>query len=301
MGRIDKSWLGLGCLPIIREAERHLPAHRLYSILKPVLFARATLNTVFKPPKSAPPLPGFLSGGQAVQRRIQQRATHYLNEILRYFPDRLGEASWKDHCRIEGLARLEEARREGRGVVLAFCHFGAFYLLHVWLRVCGFPASVFVQGESAKRTRLKRAQDRLFPLPQIPVALYQDQLRETAQLLMGGNLLVIAVDIRAVRQIEVPFGEGWTLQMATGALRFASRHQAQLMPCSITDEGAWHFRMKIGRPVPEKYLRPQLDAQRAGEHLIEEMRPDFQAHPGQCWTELTRSLKPSRLASALDR
>ncbi len=292
--------MGLGCLPVIRAAERRLPAHRLYSMLKPFLLARSALNTVFKRPKPAPALPGFLSVRQTVQRRIQDRASHYLNHVLRCFPDRLAEAKWKDHCEIEGLARLQAARRNGRGVVLAFCHFGAFYLLHLWLRVCGFPASVFVLGESARRAGLKRVQDRFFPLPETPVALYQDQLRETAERLRAGNLLVIAVDVRAGRQIEVPFGEGWTLQMATGALRFASRHQAELMPCSITDEGAWHFRMKIGRPVPEKYLRPQLDAQRAAGHLVEELLPDFQARPGQCWTELTRSLKPRPVASRLD-
>ena len=42
--------------------------------------------------------------------------------------------------------------------------------------------------------------------------------------------------------------------MNTGAVRLAIRQQAELVPATLVDEGGWHFRLELGRPVPKEFL-----------------------------------------------
>ncbi|HTX21407.1 MAG TPA: hypothetical protein VMD27_06080 [Candidatus Aquilonibacter sp.] len=230
---------------------------------------------------------------KTIRGEIRQRTSRYLNHIVQFFPDRLAEAKWMGNCRIEGINHLQEARQHGRPVVLAFCHFGPYYLLRFWLRAAGFTAATFVGSKMEARMRLTRRQDRFSPHREIPVVLHYDQLRETIQFLSAGNPLLVALDGPGTKTLDVPFCEGWTFCMATGAARLASRHQAELIPCSIIDEGFWQFRIHLGPPVPKDYLASEADLPRAGTCLIQEMLPDFQARPEQCTNDLARCLKPS--------
>lgn len=264
---------------------------RFYSILRPFFFARAGLNSLFKTHKPSAALPDFLRASRADPIASQQRMNGYLNHIIEFFPERLAEAKWMNNCRLEGSGPVEQAQQNGRPVVLAFCHFGPYYLLRYWLRAAGFPAATFVGGKSEIRPRLARFKDRFSPFPEIPVAFYQDQLREVSRFLAAGNPLLIPIDAPVGKQMIVPFCEGWTFQMATGAVRLALRYQAELIPCSIIDEGCWHFHIKFGRPVPGEYLTAEADWTRAGKHLLDEMILEFQACPEQCSVDLTRCLK----------
>ena len=92
--------------------------------------------------------------------------------------------------------------------------------------------------------------------------------------------------------VNVPLVDGWNFQMSTFAMRVARSEGAELIPCWIVDEGAWNFRMKLGAPVPREYLVPDSDSDRAGKHLIDEMLPDFRAHPDQCSGNLLECIKP---------
>ena len=85
----------------------------------------------------------------------------------------------------------------------------------------------------------------------------------------------MAIDAPTGKQMIVPFCDGWDFQMATGAIRFAIRHQAELIPCSIIDEGSWHYRITLGRPVPREHLTPEADWSRAGKRLLGEMLRSF--------------------------
>jgi lauroyl/myristoyl acyltransferase len=251
---------------------------------------RAALNNAFKKTTPAPPVPDFLRTPRTIKTRIQQRTDIYLNGVIVNFPDRLAAPKWLANCRVEGLAHLQEARRNGRLVVLAYCHFGPFTVVHCWLRAMGLPVGGLVGGNSTKRTRLARLQDRFLPLPEVPVAMYLDQLRELAKFLAAGNLTYIAIDAPTGKQMVVPFCDGWDFQMATGAIRFASRYQADIIPCSITDEGSWHYRITLGRPVPRELLADEANWPRAGKHLLDEMLPLFKARPDQCGDGMTRRL-----------
>jgi hypothetical protein len=137
-----------------------------------------------------------------------------------------------------------------------------------------------------------RLENRFSPFPEIPTAFYQDQLREAAEFLAVGNLLLVSIDTPVSKPMDVPLGEGWTFQMATVALRLAVRHQAELIPCYITDRGRWRFRITLGRPVPGEFLAAEAGWVNAGRHLLDEMLPVLRAHPEQCSAHFLRCLKP---------
>lgn len=262
--------------------ERSLPPQKFYSLLKPFAAARATLNTAFKNPRPCVPLPDFLSAAGTDRTGRQQRMNGYLNQYIRCFPERLAEGKWMDGCRITGLDRVQLARQNRRPVVLAFCHFGPFYLLRSWLRAAGIPAAILIGGKSENRSKLTELLYRFVPFPEVPTVFRVDRLRDAAEFLASGNPLLIAIDDAAGRQMDLPFCEGWTFRMATGAVRLAVRHQAELIPCSIIDEGRWRFRIALGRPVPKEFLTAESDWTLAGKHLLDEMTPHFRAYPEQC-------------------
>ena len=206
----------------------------------------------------------------------------YLNQVLEYLPERLAEPKWIDRCQIEGLDSVLRAQRNGRPVVLAFSHFSAYRLSRFWLRTAGIPAATLMAGEAKNRREWERLGDGFSPFPEIPTVFYLDQLREANGSLAAGNPLLVAIDHAAGKQMQVPVGEGWTFQMATGVVRLAIRHRAELIPCVVIDEGHWRFQLKLGRPVPAEYLTAESDWLHAGKHLLNEMLPHFRNHPDQC-------------------
>jgi hypothetical protein len=292
-----KSACGLSFFFVIRGAERVLSVRGFHRILNPLVFVRAAVNTAFKKVRPPPSLPDFLRTPVTRRTARQYRQNHYLNHFLEFFPERLAGGKWMNGCHIEGLEHLCQARQSGRPAVLACCHFGSYFLLRFWLRAAGFPVATIVGGNSAGRAGLMRFKDRFSPFPEIPTAFYQDQLREAAEFLAAGNPLLLPIDAPAGKQMNVPFCEGWTFQMATGAVRLAVRHRAELIPCFIVDEGRWRFRIKLGMPVPEEFLATEAAWVRAGKHLLDEMFPAFQAHPEQCAADLFRCLKQNSPAA----
>ena len=132
--------------------------------------------------------------------------------MLEYLPERLAETKWMSNCRMTGLDRLQQARQNGRPVVLAFCHFGPYFLLRSWLRAAGFPVAAMVGGKPGNRSRLRRREDRVSPFPEIPIAFHLDQLRAADGFLAAGNSLMVAIDNVAGKQMDVPVGDGWTFK-----------------------------------------------------------------------------------------
>jgi len=287
------SWL---FFPLIRWAERRLPVRGLYRILRPYGFVRAAFRGI---PASVP-LPACLGAAKSVRAIRQWRGKSYLNHLLEYFPDRLAETKWMDRCRVGGVERLLQARQGGRPVVLAFAHFGPFFLLRYWLRAAGVPVASLVGGKSECRSWLRRHGDQLSPFPRVPTAFHPDQLRAANEFLAAGNSLLVAIDNVAGKQMSVPVCEGWTFQMATGAVRLAMHHQAELIPCSIIDEGCWRFHLELGQPLPTGCLATEADWVRAGKHLLDELLPRFQNHPRQCSNQLIKCFQPASPAVPMD-
>jgi hypothetical protein len=283
---------GCGCFHIFRWLERGLPVSGYHSLLKPVFRARTFLNTWFKPALQADPvMPAFLQRAGSSRMVRRQRTAFYLNHVLACFPDRLARPKWRTGCSIEGLEHLQMAKKNGRPVVVAFCHFGAFYLLGTWLRAAGLPAAVLVGVRADRDTRLRDLKDRYSPFPHFPTVFYANQLREVNAFLAGGNQLLIAVDVPSGKQMRLPFEDHSQFQMSTGAVRLAIRHEAELISCSIIDLGGWRFQIKFGRPVPREWLNQTAEPTHAGNHLLNDLLPLFKTYPEQCTVHLTRCLK----------
>ncbi|HTR42454.1 MAG TPA: hypothetical protein VMH87_12640 [Pseudomonadales bacterium] len=215
----------------------------------------------------------------------------YLNRILEFLPDRLPEDKWAQNCRVEGLEYLQTAYQKKRPVVLACCHFGAFELSRFWLRAKGVPAAALRAGKAEFRGPLMRLKDKFSPFPEVQIAFYGDQIRAIDEFMAAGNLLIVAIDSPVQKQIDVPFCEGWTFQIAAGAVRLAARHNADLIPLSVIDEGHWKFTIKVGELVPRELLSSKNDWPLAGKHLIDQMIPVFRTWPEQCRPDLIRCLK----------
>lgn len=261
----------------VRGLERLVSAEVLYCLMAPLMAARAALKR-----SGAVTLPRCVAGAEEVYSPRAQRRNDLLNSVVEFFPDRLWAPKWRDRAHFSGIEYLEVARRERRPVVLAFCHFGPYFLLRQWLRAAGFPVATLVKGRSVGRTRMKRVKDRFSPFAEIPSALHvDDELRDAVEFLSRGNPLLMAMDIVVDKQIDVPVDAQWRFRMATGPIRLAMRERADLLPCWIIDEGGWRFHIKLGPPAPREILADD-DLSLAGKHLLETMLPDLRGHPEQC-------------------
>ncbi|MGH7975996.1 MAG: hypothetical protein ACREC8_04980 [Limisphaerales bacterium] len=286
-----KSIVGLAFFFAIRKLERLLAPGGFYAFWRPFAFTRATLNNAFKKQKPSPPLPADFHFEKTARLARRQRADFYLDHMVEFFPDRLAEPDWLNRCRFDGLENVRSALAKKKPVVLATCHFGPYYLFRFWLRGAGIPALELFGGDSKKYTKLMRFRDRLSPLPEIPPIFFQNQLREMNALLDAGNVIGLMIDTPFGKQMDIPFGDGWTFQMATGAVRMAIKHRAELIPCLIADEGRWRFNIQFGRPTPQEFLTSESEWTLAGKHLLDEMKPVFRKYPEQCLSDLTRCLK----------
>lgn len=288
--------VGFATFHVLRILDDWVPL----GLLRGVLLPWAALRGLFPTPslRGKHPWPRCL-GSDPGRRSISWRQSirHHMDRLPAFLPDRLSEPRWRDRCEVAGLERLEAARRAGRPVVLGFCHFGPFGLIASWLRARGYPTIPLVAGMARNRPYHHRLRDRCMPFPEVPGALYTDQLREVTELGSNASLLV-ALDVRAGRTVTVPVTEGWAFCLATGAIRIAAQKQGLLLPCSMVSLGGWRFRLVLGRPVPEEFLGPVPDLERAAAHLVAELFPFHQAHPDQCRRELIGSFREAPIPAS---
>jgi hypothetical protein len=284
-----KNLLGPLLMEVFRGMERLLPVRVLRWLLHPYAFARALFGSW--PPDR--PWPACLGAEATVRTGWRNLTRHHLDRVLKFLPDRLSSPRWKSRCRVIGLERLCEARRAGRPVLLAFFHFGPFTLMGTWLRAQGIPATTLILGTARARSRADRRKDRYTPHPTVPGVLYRDQLREAVRVFSSGGTLLVAIDFPTGGQVEVPIAGGWTFRMATGAIRLAARHGAELIPCHIIQAGPWRFRIELGQPVPREQLAGEPDLVAVGKHLIAESLPHWRLHPRQCHPYLLECFQPA--------
>lgn len=271
-----KDRLGELAFSTVRRLEHGLSPRQLYALLRPLASARAALQRI-------EPLPGYFSGSTSVQTIRQARTNYLLSRVIEFFPDRLASPKWQSRFQTTGVEHVQEARKNGRRVVLVCFHFGTFKLIPFWLRAEGIPVIALLRGKSKQRSRAKRMKDRVSPFPELPTVLYsEDQLRMAVDVLSGGQVLFVAADRETGKQITLPLDNDWSFQMATGAIRLASHCDAALIPCCMTDEGQWNFRLEIAPPVPLDYLTNGAEMTQAGEHVLRVMLPYLRKHPERC-------------------
>lgn len=284
-----KQAISFGVFHAIRFLDRLLPVAALRWALFPWAALRALLPTsCLQPSREWPVCLGPDPGCHP--RPWSQRLRHHLDRVPAFLPDRLGSPQWRERFEIAGLGPLEAARMAGQPVVLAFCHFGPIGLISHGLRARGIPATPLVAGEARSRPFIHRLKDRYLPFPEAPGALYLDQIREAATL-GSTTALLVAVDVRADRTVDVPLADGWQFRVATGAIRMAAKKRALLLPCTVLSIGPWRFRIELGRPVPEAFLGPVPDVSQAAAHLVAELFPLQKAYSDHWCRELLESLR----------
>ena len=171
---------------------------------------------------------------------------------------------------------LERSDTDGRGVVLASLHFGAYETLPYWLRAHGIVTTM-VRGEPALDAlkSLSNYQYSFSPPAEVPLFLSAHDfapLRRFAhvrQLVAPGRRLLVMVDVDRGLQFEIPFADR-VFRMASGAIRLAAMARADLIPCLIWEIGRWKFQLFFGMPVPREYLSESPDLQAIGRHLLGE-------------------------------
>lgn len=275
---------GIACgIRACRILERLAPLPLFRMIALPVALLRAAME---RPPRSRPEdMPTWYSANFRTRIFLQ------LDRMLLCFPDRLGSARWQRRCAWTGRDRLEQARRENHPVVLAMCHAGPVFLLHHWLRAVGMVCVPLLAGKSADRPLWKRWRDRRALFPEVPAVLYLDQLREVAATFDLGRIPLLAVDFDSGRQVEIEAGPRLRFRMATGALRLAARHGAEVFPCAIRDTGGWRFHIEIGDPVPGELLHADDGQRSAALHLGNELLRMLRPTPEQWQPELWACLR----------
>jgi lauroyl/myristoyl acyltransferase len=253
----------------------------LYLVAGAFYWCRAFFNEVFKKPAPLNIGLEWLQVDTSLRGRIRRRQRRYLNTLMRNFPDRMAEPAWRSWCRIEGVEYLQAAQAAGRPAVLAFFHFGPVFIIRQWVRAHGFPAASYHAGDSRARSKLVQLQDHVSPFPKVRTKFYLDELRAATKFVNGGNILLIAVDVSEGRRTTAEVGDGWSVKLNTGAARLAHGAGADLMLCSIANEGLWRYRVKISAPIPGEGLRTEADWAAANNRLLAQMLPDFKAYPDQ--------------------
>ena len=274
---------------LLRGMERGIPPGILRAILLPLvglftLFQWGRLSGLYKG-FSQPSTRNFLPENLPL-RLYQQQVGYHLSRILSFWPDRLASEHWRRRCRITGLDHIAASRGGERPVVLACLHFGPPpAVLRYWLRALAIPAVFLVKDVPLGGSSLKARMDSLSGFPHLPPWITLQQLRKARRFLQAGCWLMIAVDGGGGKQLRVPQGGG-SFQMSSGAIRLAASAGAELIPCLITEEGGWHFRVHFGAPTPARYLKAAHGAYDAAQHLLQEFMPVIQAHPEQCGSVL---------------
>jgi hypothetical protein len=265
--------------PLVRCLDRWLPVPLLLGVVYPVAGMRALVHRLWKGACRPVQRPAWLPASHPFNPRFLDRLPVYLNRIIEFLPDRLHQPKWQRRCRIVGLEYLTVDPSAVRGAILAFVHFGPYPLLRGWLRAAGIPLSMLVRGEATDRSQSNRRKDRWARFPEIQAAYHQDEIPSAIDHLKSGWPLAVAIDVSKGRQMQVTSEAGWTVPLATGAVRLARRHRLQLIACAIYDEGPWRFAIELSPPVSAEVWARGDEA--VGAELISNLLPVLRRHPQQ--------------------
>lgn len=256
----------------------------------PNAFCRAVLHRIKV--GQAPPtrLPACLRQDAAIPPWKLPRLRFYYDRIIELMPDLLGMPKWQARCAIEGIEQIREALAQKRRVLLAFPHFSLYWEIRNWLRGAGLPVAFYAGADSQNRTEARRHKDRWALLSEVPTVFNSDQLADAIKFVASGRPLIIAMDGQRGRQLDVPVGDGWIFEFATGPLRIAARQDALLFPCAMIVEDLWRYRIKIGRPLPRELLGPEKEME-AASYLLKQLLPHFERYPEQCRPQLLGRFK----------
>jgi lauroyl/myristoyl acyltransferase len=243
-------------------------------------------------------LPADLRRGCGPLRHFLRMIVHWQGSICaRLLCDALGEPRYRARLRIEGTPPDRIAGWGERPFVFAFLHTGGFGMFRIWMRSWGYPVASFAAGSPVPMTRpvFRRAADaadRAAGVGDCPSTFSASDLRAMFRFLQPGRALAVALDGIAaggpLSPVPVP---GGTLHAKDGAVRFAAKTSAVLVPVCVRQEGFLRFAARFGEPVPEEFVRDG-DPARANAELLRQLWAWVREDPCSITWSTLESLSP---------
>ncbi len=154
-------------------------------------------------------------------------------KMQRYLLPRLDRTFIRQFVTLEGIHHLEQALRQGRGILMIAGHIGNPHIGLNLVRVLGYDLTI-IKGGKTKIPRFPkfRYSDPLeFTIFTEDTSLSKTARQRAFEILQSpGRILYYSGDaIEGKRKVEVPF-LGHTMQFATGTLHLAAQANAIVLP-----------------------------------------------------------------------
>jgi KDO2-lipid IV(A) lauroyltransferase len=190
---------------------------------------------------------------------------------------------------IAGRGNLDAALAAGRGVMLAFGHFGANQMIMPAIGYAGYrmwqlsaPATALneklpeARGRMVRHTReLRWAHELTLPVTHVSVF---GSLKEAFSCLRGGQILGVAVDGGGGdKRVAVPF-LGRMAAFSSGPMHLAGRTGCAVLPCFMERAADGRLTLRIEEPLPPVGPGPD-DAREATARFAERLSRAVIANP----------------------
>ncbi|MBE3576015.1 MAG: lysophospholipid acyltransferase family protein [Firmicutes bacterium] len=209
---------------------------------------RATRYRDFMPANVRAAFPGL--DARAVDRLVRrhlQLLFQSLVEVIRM--PRLNAGNIGRKVQVQGLDRLLEARRRGKGTILVTAHFGNWELLGFTLGLMGYPMLALVQRQSKGAfDRFLKARRSMHGNQVLENDLHgtQEALR---RLQRNGTLFLVADQHGEGLRAIVPFF-GHPVSAQVGPMAFAMKTGAEVLPAFIIRQKGGRHCIIIEAPLP---------------------------------------------------
>ncbi len=214
---------------------------------------------------------------KATRQAFHSLATYYY-EIVRL--PRTPPAKLNDRIEVEGLAHLEQALGQGKGVVLASAHLGVPDLAAQLSLARGVPLTLIVEQLEPQQLHDWFTHKRTIQGLAIETATASG-LRASFRALQKGEVVAVTID-RAIQGngVVMPFF-GEDALMPTGAAELALRTGAALVPAFTIRTGRNRYRAVIEPPVALHTDGKPREARAVIDELVRSLERHVRGDPGQ--------------------
>ena len=184
----------------------------------------------------------------------------YLDDFLRF--DRLTPERARRMVKVEGLERMEESLRAGRGAIGLTAHLGNYELAAAVISLLGMPVHGVVLTHRNRRVDDFFTRQRMrVGVRGIPVQTLGPRgfFEQAVSVLRKGEILGLVGDRDFFDHgIDLPFF-GRTMRVPTGPAGFSLRTGAPIVPCFLVREPDGSYRMVFEPPLkmPEEGTREE--------------------------------------------
>jgi len=186
------------------------------------------------------------------------------NLIEMFFIPILNQEYINKYINFEGLGYIQDGFQKGKGVIFLAVHEGSWELSNVICANLGFPFVLFVREQ--RYPRLNRLLNTYRLQKGCRIIPRENGVRQLIQALEDNQAIGMTADQGGKAGIQVKFF-GKDASMASGAIRFALKYNAELIPIFYT---------RINGPRVKLTLGPPFEVKRTGD-LEKDIHDNLQA------------------------